>query len=50
MVQRNREEEPKKVHQNDDSNREALWQVLGMYDVCGGLINGIKGMYASSLK
>ena len=30
-------------------NREALWQVLRMYDVGGKLLNGIKSMYVNSL-
>ena len=30
-------------------NREALWQVLGMYDVGGKLLNGLKSMYVNSL-
>ena len=29
----------------DMVNREALWQVLRMYDVGGKLLNDIKGMY-----
>ena len=29
----------------DRVNREALLQVLGMYDVGGKLLNGIKSMY-----
>ena len=33
----------------DRVNREALWQVLRMYNVGGKLLNGIKGMYISSL-
>ena len=28
----------------DRVNREALWQVLRMYDVGGKLLNGIKSM------
>ena len=28
----------------DRVNREALWQVLGMYDVVGKLLSGIKIM------
>ena len=28
----------------DRMNREALWQVLRMYDVGGNLLNGIKNM------
>ena len=30
-------------------NREALWQVLRMYDVGGRLLNGIKSIYVNSL-
>ena len=30
-------------------NREALWQVLRMYDVWGKLLGGIKNMYVDSL-
>ena len=30
-------------------NREALWQVLRMYDVGGKLLNKIKSMYVNSL-
>ena len=30
-------------------NREALWQVLKMYEVGGKLLGGIKSMYADSL-
>ena len=33
----------------DRVNREALWQVLRMYDVCGNLLNGIKSMYVNSI-
>ena len=33
----------------DRVNREALWQVLRMYDVGGKLLNGIKSMYVNSL-
>ena len=33
----------------DMVNREALWQVLRMYDVGGKLLNGIKSMYAKCL-
>ena len=33
----------------DRVNREALWQVLRMYDVWGKLLNGIKSMYVNSL-
>ena len=29
-------------------NREALWQMLRMYDVWGKLLNGIKSMYVDS--
>ena len=29
----------------DRANREALWQVLRMYDVEGKLLNGIKSTY-----
>ena len=29
------------------ANREALWQVLRMYDVKDKLLNGIKSMYVS---
>ena len=29
--------------------REALWEVLRMYDVGGKLLNGIKSMYVNSL-
>ena len=29
-------------------NREALWQMLRMYDVGGKLLSGIKSMYADS--
>ena len=29
--------------------REALWQVLRMYDVGGKLLNGMKSMYVNSL-
>ena len=29
-------------------NREALWQVLRMYDVGGKLMSGIKSMYVDS--
>ena len=31
----------------DRVNREALWQVLRMYDVGGKLLSGIKSMYVS---
>ena len=34
---------------SDRVNREALWQVLRMYDVGGKLLNGIKSMYVNSL-
>ena len=30
-------------------NREALWQVLRMYDVGGNLLNGIKSVHVNSL-
>ena len=30
-------------------NKEALWQVLRMYDVGGKLLSGIKSMYVDSL-
>ena len=30
-------------------NKEALYHVLGMYDVDGKLLNGIKSTYANSL-
>ena len=33
----------------DRVNREAIWQVLRMYDVGGKLLNGIKSMYVNSL-
>ena len=33
----------------DRVNREALWQLLRMYGVCGKLLNGIKSMYFNSL-
>ena len=33
----------------DRVNREALWQVLGMYVVRGKLLNGIKSMFVNSL-
>ena len=32
----------------DRVNREALWQVLRIYDVGGKLLNGIKIMYVNS--
>ena len=33
----------------DRVNREALWQVLRMYDVSGKLLSGIKSIYVNSL-
>ena len=33
----------------DRANREALWQVLRIYDVGSKLLNGIKNMYVNSL-
>ena len=33
----------------DKVNREALWQVLRMYDVGGKLLNNIKSIYVNSL-
>ena len=33
----------------DRVNREALWQVLRMYDVGGKLLNGIKSMYLNNI-
>ena len=33
----------------DRVNREALWQVLRMYDMGGKLLTIIKSMYANSL-
>ena len=33
----------------DRVNREALWQVLRMYDVGGKLLSGIKSMNVGSL-
>ena len=33
----------------DRFNREAVWQVLKLYDVGGKLLNGIKSMYGNSL-
>ena len=30
-------------------NRETLWQVLRMYDVCGKLLSGIKSLYVDIL-
>ena len=33
----------------DGVNREALWKVLGMYDLGGKLFSGIKSMYVDSL-
>ena len=38
---------PEKAY--DRVNREALWQVLRMYDVGGKLLNGTKSMYVNSL-
>ena len=32
----------------DRVNREALWQMLRMYDVRGKLLSGIKSMYVDS--
>ena len=32
----------------DRVNREALWQVLRMYDVGSELLNGIKSIYVNS--
>ena len=32
----------------DKVSREALWQVLRMYDVGGKLLNGIKSIYVDS--
>ena len=32
----------------DRVNREAIWQVLRMYDVGDKLLNGIKSMYVNS--
>ena len=32
----------------DRVNKEALWQVLRMYDVIGKLLSGIKSMYVDS--
>ena len=34
---------------HDRVNREALWQVLRMYDEGGKLLNSIKSMYVNSL-
>ena len=34
---------------NDRVNREALWQILRIYDVGGKLLNGIKNMYVNGL-
>ena len=31
-------------------NREALWQVLRLYDVGGKLLNDIKNVYVNSLE
>ena len=33
----------------DKVNREALWQMLRMYDVGGKLLNEIKSIYVNSL-
>ena len=33
----------------DSVNREALWEILGMYDAGCELLNSIKSMYANSL-
>ena len=33
----------------DRVNREALWEVLRMYDVGGKLLSGIKRIYVDSL-
>ena len=33
----------------DRVNREALWEVLRMYDVGGKLLNGISSVYVNSL-
>ena len=33
----------------DRVNREALWEVLRVYDVDSKLLNGIKGVYVNSL-
>ena len=33
---------------SDGVNREALWQVLKMYDVGGKLLSGIKSLYVDS--
>ena len=33
----------------DRINREAIWQVLRMYDVGGKLLNGVKSMYINIL-
>ena len=38
--------DPEKVY--DMVNREALWQVLRMYDVEGKFLSGIKSMYVDS--
>ena len=32
----------------DRVNREALWQVLRIYDACGKLLSGIKSVYVDS--
>ena len=34
----------------DRVNREALWQVLRMYNVGGELLNGIKSIYVNSFR
>ena len=34
----------------DKVNREALWQVLRMYDVDGKLLNGFKSMYVNKME
>ena len=34
---------------NDRVNREALWQVLRMYNVGGKLLNGFKSMYINNI-
>ena len=33
----------------DRVNNEDLWQVLGIYDVVGKLLNGFSSMFANSL-
>ena len=33
----------------DKENRQALWQMLTIYDAGGKLLNGIKSTYVSSL-